>query len=142
LNFCSGYRVELKRLTGRGALDTIGALVIALHISQSDLSAKGLENVSDLDIANMAQLPLTEDVQHSSLPGVQVGQPTKLVGMVEKIAQVLRSTGSGLSRVGYQSLGTFVIECAKTSRIGNTVSGSRFIHRVCHYVSCAHYIDR
>ena len=132
LNFASGYRVELKRLTGRGAFDTIRALVMALHISQSDLSAKALENVTAEVIASMAQLPITEEVSHSTLEGVTVGQKTKLAGMVERIARVLRETGEVLRRGGYLNLGTFIIECAKRSKIdGKTgISGSIFIHQV------------
>ena len=130
LNFGSGYRVELKRLTNRGAFDTIRALVISFHISQMDLSAKGLERVTIDEIANMAQLPLTEDVNHPDLEGVQIGQRTKLARMVEAIVQVLNNTGEILKLGGYQSLGTFVIDCAKKSNVDGRISGSRFVHQV------------
>ena len=129
LNFASGYRVELKRLTGRGAFDTIRALVLALHISQSDLSAKGLGNVTAVEIANMAQLPLTEESAHPTIPGITMGTRTKLAEMAESIARVLKSTGEILRKGGYQSLGTFVIDCVKRSKVNGKegVSGALFV---------------
>jgi len=131
LNFCSGYRVELKRLTGRGAFDTIRALVISLHISHKDLSSAGLEHITGHDIAEMAQLPVSEDMDHPTLQGVQIGRPTKLAKMAEDIAHVLSSTGQILRRGGIQSLGAFVIDCAKRSKVdGKGVSASQFVFRV------------
>lgn len=130
LNFGSGYRVELKRLTKRGAFDTIRALVMSFHISQTDLSAKGLESMTIDGIANMAQLPVIEEVDHPNLEGVQIGQRTKLARMVGEIFQVLNNTGEVLRRGGYQNLGTFAIDCAKKSNVDGRVSGSRFVHRV------------
>jgi hypothetical protein len=133
LNFGSGYRVELKRFAQRGAFNTIRALVISFHISQTDLSAKGLENMTFDGIANMAQLLTVEEVDHPSLEGVQIGQRTKLARMVEELVRVLNDTGEILRRGGYQSLGTFVIDCAKKSNVNGQVSGSRFVHRVWSY---------
>jgi hypothetical protein len=130
LNFGSGYRVELKRLTKRGAYDTIRALVMSFHISQMDLSAKGLESMTIDGIANMAQLSMIEEVDHPNLEGVQIGQRTKLARMVGEIVQILNNTGEVLRRGGYQNLGTFAIDCAKKSDVDGRVSGSRFVHRV------------
>ena len=126
LNFGSGYRVELKRLTGRGAFDTIRALVIALHISQGDLSAKGLEKAAIDDIASMAQIPISEEVDHPTIQGLKVEKPTKLAKLAKEIVFVLRSTGEILRSGGYQSLGTFIIECGKRSQ----GSASVFVHHV------------
>jgi hypothetical protein len=131
LNFCSGYHVELKRLTGRGAFDTIRVLVISLHISQTDLSSAGLERITAHDIAEMAQLPVSEDIDHPTLQGVQIGRPTKLAKMAEDIAHVLSSTGQILRRGGIQSLGAFVVDCAKRSKVDDKgVSASQFVYRV------------
>ena len=131
LNFCSGYRVELKRLTGRGAFDTIRALVISLHISQTDLSSPSLEKLNAVDIASMAQLPISEAKDHPSLQGVQIGSPTKLAQMAKDIANVLSSTGEILRRGGIQSLGAFVLDCARRSKIeAKGVSASQFVYLV------------
>lgn len=104
--------------------------MISFHISQTDLSAQGLEKITTYDIASMAQLPITEDISHPSLEGVQIGQPTKLSKMAEDIARVLNDTGNILRHRGYQSLGTFVIDCLKRSKDEKGISGSRFVHRV------------
>jgi hypothetical protein len=101
-----------------------------MHISQTDLSSKGLKEVSAYDIASMAQLPISEDSEHPTLQGVTIGRPTKLAKMAEDIASVLRQTGEFLERGGYQSLGTFIIECAKRSHTDQGISGSKFIHQV------------
>ena len=103
---------------------------MSFHISQTDLSTKGLENMTGDGIANMAQLPVSVDVDHPDLEGVQIGQRTKLARMVDGIVRVLNNTGEVLRRGGYQSLGTFVIDCAKKSNVDGRVSGSRFVHRV------------
>ena len=130
LNFCSGYRAELKRLTGRGAFDTIRSLIISFHISQTELSVEGLEKITGNDVAHMAQLPVSEDIVHPNLEGVYIGQPTKLARMAKEIARVLNETGKILRQGGHKSLATFVIECTKRSRVEMGISGSRFVHRV------------
>ena len=132
LNFSSGYRAELKRLTHRGAFDSIRSLIVSLYISQSDLSAPGLEKITEHDIVEMGQLPVSEDVRHEMMEGVTVSKPTKLKRMVENIVAVLRETGQILRRGGYQSLGTFAIDCAKRSRVDGKpgISASVFVHHV------------
>ena len=131
LNFSSGYRVELKRLTGRGAFDTIRSLILSLHISQSDLSARGLEMITVHDVVEMGQIPVSEDVEHETMVGVTVNQRTKLVRMVEGIVHVLNETGEVLRGGGYQNLGAFMLDCAKRSKVeGKGVSASVFIHHV------------
>jgi hypothetical protein len=105
-----------------------------MHISQTDLSSKGLKEVSAYDIASMAQLPISEDSAHPTLQGVTIGQPTKLVKMAENIASVLRQTGEILDNAGYQNLGIFIIECAKRSQTDLGISGSKFIHQVLLFV--------
>jgi len=76
-------------------------------------------------------LPISQDFEHETLRGVQIGRPTKLVRMVEEITSVLNKTGEFLVMGGYESLGTFVIECAKKSKIDEGKnSASRFVYRV------------
>ena len=132
LNFCSGYRNELKRLTGRGAYDTIRSLVIALHISQSDVSTKGMTVMTSEEIASIAQLPTSEYIPHPEVNGLEVSKRTELALMVDKLSQVLRETGEILQKGGCQSLGAFVIDCAKRSKVEGkqAPSASIFIYRV------------
>ena len=123
--------MELKRLTGRGAFDTIRALVLSFHISQTDLSAWGLSALTTHDIAGLAQLPVSEEVPHPTIQGLNIGQRTQLAKMAEEIARVLRETGELLVKGGYQNLGAFVIECAKRAMVdGKGVSASRFVYHV------------
>jgi hypothetical protein len=132
LNFTSGFRAELQRLTGRGAFDTIRAFIIALHISRWDLSSLGLETITIDDVARLAQIPVVEEVEHPTLRGVHTGRRTKLARMVEMIVDVLQGTGKILTGRGYPSLGAFVIECAKRSAVEGKpgVSGGVFVRQV------------
>ena len=93
LNFCSGYRANLKRLTGRGANDTIRAFILSLHISQTDLSPAGLESMTIQEIASMMQVPVTEEVPHDTLPGVFVERRNSLWEMVRRVRDVMVETG-------------------------------------------------
>jgi hypothetical protein len=132
LNFCSGYRNELKRATGRGAFDNIQAMVIALHISRSDVLAKGMKAMTSEEVASIAQFPTSEYRPHPQIEGLEISQPTELAPMVNKVSQVLRETGDILLLGGFQSLGTFVIECAKKSKVDGVQdpSASIFVYRV------------
>lgn len=122
----------LKRLTGRGAFDTIRSFIIALHISRSDLSPAGLECVTVEDIATMMQVPVTEDVLHEKVQGVMVEKRNELWKMVQMIKGVMNETGAVLRRGGYKSLGGLVVECATRSKVQGKegVSGSYFVHHV------------
>jgi hypothetical protein len=107
-------------------------LVIAFHISQTDLSATGMQGLMTQDISRLGQIPVAEEVDHPELKGVKTGRRTKLAGMVEQIVDVLHSTGAMLKKGGYPNLGAFVIECAKRSIVdGKTgVSGGMFVRQV------------
>lgn len=139
LNFCSGYRDDLKRLKGRDAMDTIRAFILSLHISRSDLSPKGLESVTIEDIATMMQIPVMEDVEHETITGVFVSMRNSLWQMVTNVRDVMVETGGVLRMGGYGSLGGFVIECAKRSKVEGKeegISASVFIHHVILLLSC------
>lgn len=138
LNFCSGYQTDLKRLTGRGAMDTIRAFILSLHISRSDLSPKGLESVTFEDVATMMQVPVTEDVEHENVRGVIVEKRNSLWKMVGQVRDVMVETGGVLRVGGHASLGGLVVECARRSKIEGKegVSASVFVHHVTlHFLS-------
>ena len=136
LNFCSGFRTDLKRLTGRGAFDTIRSFIIGLHISRSDLSPRGLEKVTVEDIVSMMQVPVTEDVPHEKVVGVLVEKRNSLWTMVGMVRDVMNETGRLLRLGGYTSLGGLVVECARRSKVEGKegVSGSVFVHHVYPYL--------
>ncbi|BGP32088.1 hypothetical protein JCM10296v2_003867 [Rhodotorula toruloides] len=62
LNFLSGYRHTLHRMTGRGAFSTIQMLVLSAYISSSDnpdssiLSARGMPQATVAQLADLARI--------------------------------------------------------------------------------------
>jgi len=116
LNFGSSFRQELHVHHGRGVYETILQLVLACHISSTEtdelLSAKAMSTVSDTRLAElMGGLPLMEEKEHETLPGVRVGTKggrlAELVGMVQA---VMNTTGRVLVQKGYRDLGSLVAE--------------------------------
>lgn len=117
LNFGHGYRLPLKRATGRGAYDTIRALIFGLYLASTDednlMSAKGLKSLSKAKVAELAQLANHIHVEkaHPTIPGLTIGElGGPLYELVELITNVLNETGTILVQDRYDSLGTFVIE--------------------------------
>jgi hypothetical protein len=100
LNFGSGYRTELKRVTGKGAFDTVKRFILGLHISRSDLSAKAMESWGLPDLVRILDIPMTEDVPVEGLEGMQLSCPTKLRELFQRMVDVLNETGRILSRGG------------------------------------------
>lgn len=118
LNFASGYRVPLHRLTGRGAYDNIRALLFSLYLTSSTdsggvdvLSAEGLRTIGEQTVAELMSLKLHQERPHESIPGVTVGE---LGGpgyeVVKLITGTMNSTGEALVKGGYKDLGSFVLE--------------------------------
>jgi len=130
LNFAHGYRAPLRRATGRGAYDSIRALIFSLYLSsdasEADgglMSAKGMRRISSAAVADLMQLTNHVHVErpHPTIPALTVGQlggPLyELVGLVTK---VLNETGEFLVKGGYPDLGTYVLEALKEGeRVGD-----------------------
>ena len=130
LNFAHGYRVPLRRATGRGAYDTIRALIFSLYLSSDPeaggerlMSAKGMRSVSSATVADLMQLTnhMHVETPHPTIPALTVGQlggPLyELVGLVTK---VLNETGDFLVEGGYPDLGSYVLEALKAGeRVGH-----------------------
>jgi hypothetical protein len=115
LNFASGYRVPLHVQTGRGAWDSIRALVFSLYITSSSegdfLSAKGLKTLNAAQIAEFMGINLHIERPHKNIPGVVVGElGGPLNDLVQLIVSVLNETGEILVNAGYANLGSFVLE--------------------------------
>jgi hypothetical protein len=117
LNFASGYRVPLHKQAGRGAWDSIRALVFSLYISSAVggdgdlLSAKGMQKIGDGQIAELMGVEIHVERPHESITGLTIGElggpMYELVGLVKT---TLNETGEILARSGYPDLGTFVVE--------------------------------
>lgn len=121
LNFASGYRVPLHMQTGRGAWDSIRALVFSLYITSATgegdlLSAQGLKSISMSQIAEFMGINLHVERAHETIPGVVIGElGGPLHDLVKHIASILNETGEILLNNGYSNLGSFVAEALKES---------------------------
>ena len=120
LNFASGYRVPLHTATGRGAFDSIRALVFSMYISSpSDgdlLSASGMQSIQEAKIAELMNVADKIHVErpHKDLPAVMVGElGGPIWELVRLVAGALRETGDVLVKGGYPNLGAFVLEALK-----------------------------
>ena len=120
LNFLSGYRTALHRLTGRGAWSTILSLVLSAYLSASPdenssssiLSTQGMISCSIASLASLAQITTHSEKDHETLgPAVKVGmkdeEAFEVLGSLEK---VLKETGRVLNELGYESLGEWFKE--------------------------------
>lgn len=115
LNFLSGYRPVLHRLTGRGAYSTILSLVLAAYLSspsptssESILSAQGMSAATPAHLADLARISTHTERAHESLP-VTVGvKDDEAFEVLELLAGALRETGDVLQREGCPSLGVWV----------------------------------
>ncbi|EED81344.1 predicted protein [Postia placenta Mad-698-R] len=122
LNFGSGYRVPLHAATGRGAFDSIRALVFALYISATGagegdyLSAQGMRSVGAHIIADLMGLADKIHVEraHESIPGLTVGElGGPLWELVQLVTRTLNDTGAALVQGGYPDLGSFLLEALR-----------------------------
>jgi hypothetical protein len=118
LNFCSGYRAPLHALTGRGAFDSIRALLLALHLSSHEgtdlMSAKSMQGIHEAQVAEFMNLKIHVERPHESLPGVVIGERGgPAYDVVKLVTSAMNSTGEVLIRGGYPDLGAFVIEALK-----------------------------
>lgn len=115
LNFGSGYRVPLHAATGRGAWDTMRALVLSLYLGSTSgeddlLSAKGMKKISPATVAELLRVDVHVERPHETLPGVTVGElGGPLYELVKLITDVLNETGRLLVDYGYPNLGSFVL---------------------------------
>ncbi|EPQ57558.1 hypothetical protein GLOTRDRAFT_38685 [Gloeophyllum trabeum ATCC 11539] len=119
LNFGSGYRAELHRQTGRGAWDSIRALVFSMYLdSDADLlSARAMQSVGEGKVAELMGLSVHTERNHESIPGVTVGElGGPAYELVKLVTETLNSTGEALVSGGYPDLGAFVVEALKTAR--------------------------
>lgn len=115
VNMGSGYRVPLHNHTGRGAWDSIRALILSLYIAEDDyLSAKGLKSLTAGAVAAMMNVPTHVERPHETIPGVTVGEiGGPLFDLVKLVTSLLNETGDILVSQGYPNLGSLVLEALK-----------------------------
>ncbi|GAA5852516.1 hypothetical protein JCM9279_003482 [Rhodotorula babjevae] len=126
LNFLSGYRHILHRISGRGAYSTILSTVLAAYLSSPDslLSTTGMAGATAAQLADLARIRTHTERQHESLP-VTVGvKDDDAFEVLELLAGVLRQTGAALQAAGSDSLGAWV----QDALIEAQGSAGAFIH--------------
>ncbi|GAA5979927.1 hypothetical protein JCM11641_007588 [Rhodosporidiobolus odoratus] len=119
LNFLSGYRTPLHRLTGRGAYSAILSLVLSSYLSGSTissdepslLSAAGLRSVTPAALAGLARIKTHNEKPHPTLgPAVTVGEKDEEAWeILELLANVCVQTGAVLQRESKATLGEWVV---------------------------------
>lgn len=131
VNFGSGYRVPLHAHVGRGAWDSIRALVLSLYITSSAeddgdlLSAKAMKAITIDNVAGLMQIPTHTERAHESIPGVVVGElGGPLYDLAKLVTSTLNETGAILLSQGYPDLGSFILEALKEGeRVGKRQGG-------------------
>ncbi|KAF8908833.1 hypothetical protein CPB85DRAFT_770279 [Mucidula mucida] len=128
LNFASGFRVPLHNATGRGAWDSIRALVLGMYIVSTTgegdlLSAKGMRTVDVTKVAEFMRVSVHVEKPHAEIPGITVGTlGGPMYEMCKLISNVLAETGEVLVNSGYPDLGSFVVEALEE---GAKVAGTK-----------------
>ena len=131
MNLGSGYRVPLHVHSGRGAWDSIRALVLTMYITSSAeddgdlLSARAMKVISIDKVADMMQTPTHTEKPHESIPGVVVGERGgPLYDLAKIVTSTLNETGAILLSQGYPDLGSFILEALREGeRVGKAHGG-------------------
>ena len=138
LNFGSGYRAPLYAATGRGAWDTMRALVLSLYLGSATgegdlLSAKGMQKISLVMVAELLRIDLHVERPHGTLPGVTIGElGGPLHELVKLITDVLNETGRLLVDYGYPNLGSFVLAALEEGKKAGDEALEVVLERVRH----------
>lgn len=144
LNFLSGHRHALHRLTGRGAFSTIQMLVLSAYISSSDnpdssiLTAHGMRQATVAQLADLARIETHVEKAHPTLGNaVKVGEKDdeafEILGL---LAGVLNKTGEMLERLGKRSMGAWLLEKLVEAEGG----GAKLVHDVSpDRLACQHF---
>ncbi|GAA5940703.1 uncharacterized protein JCM15063_006332 [Sporobolomyces koalae] len=125
LNFLSGYRSELHRLTGRGAYSTILSLVLSAYLSadssipaSSILTTEGMIAATVSTIASLAQITTHTEQDHPTLgAAVKVGtKDAQAFEICQLVVDVLHETGLTLQGLQFDSIGAwFKAELCRTN---------------------------
>ncbi len=133
LNFGSGYRVPLHEATGRGAWDSIRALVLSMYITDERLlTARGMQTADVGKVAELMRVNIHVEKPHESIPGVTVGElGGPMYELTALITGVLNETGDILVGAGYPDLGTFVAQALELANDAEAILERASQHRVC-----------
>ncbi|KAJ1951259.1 hypothetical protein EC988_004096 [Linderina pennispora] len=112
LQIGSGFRRDLHAACGRGASDTIVFGCISLHISQTPVDAKGLQELTLGDISQHFGIPLFGDEKpmREGVTAVTVSEASPVRPLAEIILGILQDTGRRLEQFGFASFADFIIK--------------------------------
>lgn len=117
MNFLSGYRSTLHRLTSRGAYSTILSLVLSAYLSSPDngdapLSAQWMRAVNQAQLAELARIRTHREEDHPTLgSAVKIGvKDEEAFEVLQLLVGVLHETGRILQEMGAKSLGVWLRE--------------------------------
>ncbi|KDQ57715.1 hypothetical protein JAAARDRAFT_35401 [Jaapia argillacea MUCL 33604] len=119
LNFASGYRVPLHKQSGRGAWDSIRALLFSMFLGSSTgsgdfLSGEGMKAITDQKVSELMGLSVHTEKPHETIIGITVGElGGPAYELVKLVTKTLNETGNVLVDGGYKDLGCFVLEALK-----------------------------
>ncbi|KAJ1818454.1 hypothetical protein LPJ75_001440 [Coemansia sp. RSA 2598] len=125
LQIGSGFRRELHEAAGRGASDTIVFGCMSLHISQTSIDAKGLQELNLGDISQHFGIPLfgKERPMQEGSTAVTISEASLLRPLAEIILGTLQDTGRRLEQAGFVSLADFIIKiCTEKSTSAHLVT--------------------
>ncbi|KAF9101481.1 hypothetical protein BGX27_011455, partial [Mortierella sp. AM989] len=115
LNTGHGFRKELHEDSDRGAFETIVFGIMSFHISSAPTTAEALSTMSAWDIGTHFGITMQKDVP-SELEHVTLSKPSIASKLAGQIQGVLNETGNVLKKVGFETLGAFVIDAAKKAQ--------------------------
>lgn len=142
LNTLSGYRVPLHQATGDGAYQNVVKILLGLFITGGEedtfLSAQGLKDLNQDDVAGILGVSLFTEKPHESLPGVTIGTRDgggEVGEAIRLLVKACNETGTILVEKGYKNLGEFVVEIldeaeALVQEKGDLAGADHFVSRV------------
>ncbi|KAJ2853371.1 hypothetical protein FB639_006552, partial [Coemansia asiatica] len=125
LQLGSGFHSELHEAIDRGASDTIKFGCMSLHISQTSIDAKGLQELTLGDISEHFGIPLLgkERPMQKGSTAVTISEASSLRPLAEIILGTLQDTGCRLEQAGFSSLADFIIRiCAEKPTAAHLVA--------------------
>ncbi|KAJ3114717.1 hypothetical protein HK100_001574 [Physocladia obscura] len=109
----SSFRSQIHAAIDRGVFDTIRFGLMALFISDANLSALRLKEFSLGDVASLFEIPISREVKHESLSFVTVSEHHPLREFATLIKSVLNEIGDVLVAQKYPSFGAFIASVCK-----------------------------
>jgi len=100
-----GLRADLQLLAPRCGQETLGEVVLfgvlGMYLSGTSLGASSLATTTASDVASTFSIPMLEEVEDQSLPGVRIERRGPLASYADRLAQQLQAAGRRLGTLGH-----------------------------------------